>query len=188
VIGSHADIEAARITDVRDFHQQYYAPNNASIAVSGDFDPKRLKELLMKYFGPIPQGPAVIQPTVSTPPITTQRRSTITDTVGLQQLSFSWLTPSIYAPGSDDADIALYVLGGSKTSRLSEALIYRASLAKSVRCGVNELKLTGIAECVVQANPGVRLETIEPIMWAEIDRLKREAQAGGRSMRRRLSP
>ena len=58
VIGSHADIESARIADVRDFHQQYYTPNNASIAIAGDFDPVKLKDLLMKYFGPIPRGPA----------------------------------------------------------------------------------------------------------------------------------
>ncbi len=40
VMGSHTDIESARIADVRDFHQQYYTPNNASIAIAGDFDPE----------------------------------------------------------------------------------------------------------------------------------------------------
>ncbi|MGB3629834.1 MAG: pitrilysin family protein, partial [Terracidiphilus sp.] len=55
VIGSHADIESARIADVRDFHQQFYTPNNASIAIAGDFDPVKLKDLLMKHFGPIPR-------------------------------------------------------------------------------------------------------------------------------------
>ena len=59
VIGSHADIESARIGDVRDFHQQFYTPNNVSIAIAGDFDPKQLRSLLNKYFGPIPKGPAV---------------------------------------------------------------------------------------------------------------------------------
>jgi zinc protease len=174
VIGSHADIEAARIADVRDFHQQYYTPNNASIAIAGDFDPKKLKELLMKYFGPIPQGPAVAPANVMTPPITTQRRVTVTDTVRLRQLSFSWLVPSIYAQGSNETDIAMYVLGGSKTSRLNEALMYKAQLAQSVRCSVNELKLTGIAECAVQVKPGVKLDDVEAMVWAEIDRMKRE--------------
>ena len=75
VIGSHADIEAARIADIRDFHQQFYTPNNASIAIAGDFDPVKLKELLTKYFGPIPSGPKVDPVTVVTPPITSQRRA-----------------------------------------------------------------------------------------------------------------
>ncbi len=46
MIGSHADIESARIADVRDFHQQFYTPNNASIAIAGDFDAKQLRALL----------------------------------------------------------------------------------------------------------------------------------------------
>jgi zinc protease len=174
VIGSHADIEAARIADVRDFHQQFYTPNNASIAIVGDFDPKKLKELLMKYFGPIPQGPKVTASSAVTLPITTQRHVTVTDTVRLRQISFSWLTPSIYTPDSDETDIAMYVLGGSKTSRLNEALMYKTQLAQSVRCGVDELKLTGIAECVIQAKPGVKLDDVEAMVWSEIDHLKHE--------------
>ena len=54
VIGSHADIEAARLNDVRDFFQHYYTPNNASIAIAGDFDRAKVKALVEKYFGPIP--------------------------------------------------------------------------------------------------------------------------------------
>ena len=54
MIGSHADMEAARLNDVRDFLQQFYTPNNATIAIAGDFDPAKMKELLTKYFGPIP--------------------------------------------------------------------------------------------------------------------------------------
>ena len=98
MIGSHADIESARIADVRDFHQQYYTPNNASIAIAGDFDPVKLRALLMKYFGPIPKGPAVAPVTAATPPITSQRRATVTDTVQLPQLRIAWLTPAAFTP------------------------------------------------------------------------------------------
>ena len=83
VIGSHTDIESARVADVRDFHQQYYTPNNASIAIAGDFDPKALREMLTKYFGPIPRGPVPPPVNVTTPPITSQNRVTVTDTVKL---------------------------------------------------------------------------------------------------------
>ena len=57
VIGSHADVEAARLNDVRDFFSHYYTPNNASIAIAGDFDRAKVKALVDKYFGPIPRGP-----------------------------------------------------------------------------------------------------------------------------------
>ena len=51
VIGSHADIQAAKLEDVRDFFKHYYAPNNASLAIVGDIDPAQTKALVEKYFG-----------------------------------------------------------------------------------------------------------------------------------------
>src|SRR5271156_2147286 len=83
VIGSHADIEAARLNDVRDFFQHYYTPNNASVAIAGDFDRAKVKALVDKYFAPIPRGPEPEKPTVVTPPIETERRATVTDKVQL---------------------------------------------------------------------------------------------------------
>src|SRR5665213_2702062 len=53
VMGSHADIQAAKLEDVRNFFKLYYAPNNASLAIVGDFDPVKAKQLVEKYFGPL---------------------------------------------------------------------------------------------------------------------------------------
>src|SRR3984957_6768814 len=50
VIGSHADIEAARLPDVRNFFPSYYPPNNANIAIAGDFDKAKLKQLIERSF------------------------------------------------------------------------------------------------------------------------------------------
>ncbi len=172
VIGSHADIEAARIADIRDFHQQFYTPNNASIAIAGDFDPKKLKNLLTKYFGPIPQGPPVAPVSVPTPVIAAQRRATVTDTVKLPQLRIAWLTPAIFTPGADDLDMAVFALGGAKASRLDQVLVYKSQVAQSVTCGAYALKLTGITECTVTAKPDVKLEDLEATVWSEIARLQ----------------
>lgn len=172
VIGSHADIESARIADVRDFHQQFYTPNNASIAIAGDFDPKALKSLLTKYFGPIPKGPAVPPVNVVTPPITSQKRATVTDTVQLSQVRIAWLTPQAFTPGSYDMSAAMSALGGTKASRLDEALVYKNQVAQSVTCGSDPLKLTAVTECVATARPGVKLEDLEATIWKEIGRLQ----------------
>src|SRR6185436_15896515 len=59
VIGSHSDIEAAQLDDVRDFFKQYYAPNNASLAIVGDISKAQARELVKKYFGSIKAGPPV---------------------------------------------------------------------------------------------------------------------------------
>ena len=172
VIGSHADIEAARIADVRDFHQQYYTPNNASLAIAGDFDPKKLKELLTKYFGPIPQGPVVAPVTATTPAITSQRRATVTDTVRLPQLRIAWITPPLYTQGAYDADAAAFAMGGAKASRLDQALIYKAQLAQSASCYNQSNKLNGTTECVITAKPGVKLEDLEAVVWRELAKLQ----------------
>jgi zinc protease len=174
VIGSHADIEAARIADIRDFHQQFYTPNNASIAIAGDFDPKKLKELLTKYFGPIPAGPKVDPVTVVTPQITAQKRETVTDTVRLPQLTIAWLTPAAFAPESYDADAAMFALGGAKASRLDQALVYKTQVAQNVSCFNRSNKLNGQAECTITAKPGVKLEDLEATAWSEIAKLQSE--------------
>lgn len=174
VIGSHADIESARVADVRDFHQQFYTPNNASIAVAGDFDPVQLKALLTKYFGPIPRGPKVAPVHVVTPPITAQRRATITDTVQLSRLSVAWLTPPAYTPEAYSASTAVFALGGAKASRLDQALVIKAQIAQSVTCDVTALKLTGIASCDITAKPGVKLEDLEAAFWKELGKLQQD--------------
>ncbi len=174
VIGSHADIEAARINDIRDFHQQFYTPNNASIAIAGDFDPKRLKELLTKYFGPIPSGPPVAPVNVSTPPITSQRRETVTDDVQLPQLNIAWLTPAAYTAEAAATQVATYALGGAKASRLDTALRFKTQVAQDVSCYDQPLKLTGMVFCTVTPKPGVRLEDLEATVWSEIGKLQTE--------------
>jgi zinc protease len=174
VIGSHADVEAARIADVRDFHQQFYTPNNASLAIAGDFDPIKLRAMLTKYFGPIPMGPKVDPVKAVTPPITAQKRVTVTDTVRLPQIIISWLTPARFTAGSDDASVAMFALGGGRASRLDQALVYKNQVAQSVRCGVRSMKLTGVAQCTVTAKPGVKLEDLEAIVWKELAKLQDE--------------
>ncbi len=172
VIGSHADIEAARLNDVRDFFKQFYTPNNASLAVAGDFDPAKLKVLLTKYFGPIPKGPATEPVTVATTPITEQKRATVTDTVKLPQLRIAFLTPPDFAPGDADTDLLVDILGGGQANRLKQVLVYKQQVAQSVRCGNNSLKLTGITECTITAKPNVKLEDLEATFWQELGKLQ----------------
>jgi zinc protease len=172
VIGSHADIEAARLNDVRDFFKQFYTPNNASLAVAGDFDPVKLKALLTKYFGPIPKGPAVEPVNTVTAPITEQKRATVTDTVKLPQLRVAFLTPAAYTPGDADADLLVAILGDGKASRLNQVLVYKQQVAQSVRCSNSSMKLTSITECTITAKPNVKLEDLEATFWQQVAKLQ----------------
>lgn len=51
--GDLKDIEAATLPDVQSFFKTYYAPNNAALAIAGDFDPAEAKKFVEKYFGPL---------------------------------------------------------------------------------------------------------------------------------------
>ena len=98
VIGSHADIEAAELNDVRDFFKMYYAPNNATIAIVGDYDPTTIKGLIEKYFGPIPSGPAPEKVNVARPALTQEKRVTVTDKISLPKLYLAWHSPQDLRP------------------------------------------------------------------------------------------
>ncbi len=160
VIGSHADIEAARLLDVRNFFHSYYTPNNANIAIAGDFDKAKLKQLIERYFGPIPKGPEPPPVTVTTPPITAQKTVTVTDTVQLPEVSFAWLMPPAFQPGDADAEMLIDILGGGKASRLYRKLVYEKQIAQSADCTLDSLRLASVAECDVIARPGIKPEDL----------------------------
>lgn len=174
VIGSHADIEAARLLDIRNFFREYYTPNNASIAIVGDFDAKTVKEKVAKFFEPIPRGPALEKPHVVTPPITEQKRETVTDTIQLPRLTVAWLTPEAFHAGDANADMFTSILGGGKVSRLYQELVYKAQMAQSAQCYNQSLMMTSMAECDIVAQPGVKLEDLEAAFDKQVAALRTE--------------
>jgi len=161
VIGSHADIEAARLADVRDFFVQYYSPTNATMAIAGDYDPATIKALIEKYFGPIPAGPAVPVTPVATPPITAERRAVVTDTVQLPKVVLAWLVPPAFTPGDADAEIASSILASGKSSRLYRELVYKQQIAQSAGCDHYSFALASAIICNLVAKPGVTPEKLE---------------------------
>ena len=106
VIGSHADIQAAKLEDVRNFFKLYYAPNNASLAIVGDFDSAKVRQLVEKYFGPLKRGQDVPRVRVATPPITSERRAVVPDNIQLPRVYMDWLTSPRFKPGDADADLS----------------------------------------------------------------------------------
>jgi zinc protease len=167
VIGSHADVEAARLADVREFFTQYYTPNNCTIAIAGDYDPATIKALLKKYFGPIPAGPNVEVAPVTTPPITAERRATVTDTVQLPKVTLAWLAPPAFAPGDADAAIASLILGSGKASRLYRELVLKQQIAQSVDCIDDSQALASDFQCEMLAKQNITPQKLE----AEAERI-----------------
>ncbi|HYL12675.1 MAG TPA: pitrilysin family protein [Terriglobales bacterium] len=172
VIGSHEDVEAARLNDVRQFFRQYYTPNNASLAITGDIDPAETKTLVEKYFGTIPAGPPVPKITAATPPITSERRTVITDQVELPRIYMGWLTPPIYKPGDAECDLIAQLLGGGKSSRLYKSLVYDKQIAQDVQVQNQNLLLGSIFEIQATAKPGVKPEELEKAINDEVAKFR----------------
>jgi zinc protease len=169
IIGSHDDIQAATLTDVRDFFRRYYVPNNASLAIVGDIDVAATKALIQKYFGSIPRGADVPGPQVEAPRSTSERRLTVTDQVELPAVTMAWVTPPAFAPGDAEAGVAAAVLGGGKTSRLFEALVYRTGIAQDVSASQESLGHGSVFTISATAAPGHTADELEAAIQRELD-------------------
>jgi zinc protease len=99
VIGSMQDLASATVDDVKKFFRLYYAPNNTTLVVSGDFNPAATKGWIKKYFDEIPRGQPITRP--KAPPVTldAEKRLYYEDRVQVPQLYLVW--PSV---GSHDDD------------------------------------------------------------------------------------
>src|SRR5881394_2610127 len=169
VIGSHQDIQSAKLEDVRNFFKLYYAPNNASLAIVGDFEPEHAKELVEKYFGPLKRGEDAPRITAHTPAITSERHAVIHDNVQLPRVYMGWLTSPIFKPGDAEADLAATILGGGKSSRLYKKLVYEKQIAQDVAVNQQSLILGSVFEVQATAKPGVKPEDLEKAINAELE-------------------
>jgi len=174
VIGSHADIQGAKLADVRDFFKRYYRPNNATLVIAGDFDPAEARRLVQKYFGSFSRGPDVPKPSIVTPPIDGERRLTVTDRVELPRLDIAWLTPPLFAPDDAELDVAAQILAGGKSSRLYKTLVYDKELAQGVDAGQGSNALTSIFQIQALARPGHTPAELEAAIDEEVARLARD--------------
>jgi zinc protease len=171
VMGSHADIEAARLADVRTFFRQYYVPNNATLAIVGDLDVARTKALIEKYFGSLARGAPVTHTPVKTPTLTHERRVTVHDQVELPRLYLAWHTAPFYRPGDAEADLMALVLGGGKSSRLYRDLVHDRRIAQDVSADQESMQLGSVFTIEATAKPGVTLEQLEKAVDAQLAEL-----------------
>ncbi|HTM02227.1 MAG TPA: pitrilysin family protein [Vicinamibacterales bacterium] len=171
IIGSHQDIQAANLDDAKKFFKQFYAPNNATLAIVGDFDAAQIRQLVAKYFGTFKKGDPVAAPTVQTPPITSERRKTVPSRVELQRVSMAWLTAPFFKPGDAEADMTATILGGGRSSRLYKSLVYEKQIAQSVQAYQQSLQLQSIFQIEATARPGHTAEELEKAIDEEIAKL-----------------
>lgn len=172
IMGSHADIQSAKLEDVRDFFTRYYVPNNASLVIAGDIDRAAARALVAKYFGSFKRGADVPKPQVPTPKISSEQRVVVHDRVELPRVIMGWLTTPAFKPGDAELSIAAHILAGGKTSRLYKSLVYDKQLAQDVGAAQHGYALSSVFEVDVTARPGHSALEIEAAIDAELDALR----------------
>jgi len=161
VIGSMTDLSAASEEDVKAFFRLYYAPNNSTIAIVGDFDPAQAKAWITKYFGDLPQGKPVERPNVAPAKLDGNKRLVYEDRVQVPRLYIQW--PSVGTKNDDDTALSVMssILTGSRTARLTKALVYDSQLASQVFAFQNGSEDVGQFQLIVVPRPEHTLTEIE---------------------------
>ncbi len=173
-IGSIEDLEAASIQDVRAFHRTYYRPDNATLVVVGDFEPKQFDAWVDKYFVPIPK-PSIALPrvTVREPDRTAERRIThYSANVPLPAVAFTYLTPSEKSADSEPLEVAATILSMGESSRLYQSLIYEQQIAQSADASPDLREDAGLFYFIVVVSGGKKPEDAERALLAEIKKLQ----------------
>jgi predicted Zn-dependent peptidase len=161
VIGTHRDLIAATVDDVKDFFANFYTPRNASLVVAGDFQPDEIKPAIVRLFGTLPRGSEPVRREV--PPAKLERvvRNTMSDDVQFAKTWVVYHSPAVYQPGDAEMDLAAAVLSDGITSRLYQKLVYENPLASEVAAYQESRLLGSLFHIEATARPGVGLEQIE---------------------------
>jgi zinc protease len=177
-IGSHADLSAATLDDVKAFFQTYYVPANASLALVGDFQSAEVKPLIQRYFGGIPAGSRAPRP-VAAVPTPGALHWQKTDDVPLPRIYLAWHTPALFAAGDAELDLLSSVLSSGKTSRLFYPLVYDKKIAKEVEAYQVSQQLSSYYVVEATAAPGQSVDTLyTELMKALAKALETPPEAG----------
>ena len=138
--GDLADIEAATLKDAKDFSQTFYAPNNAALALVGDFDDDQAKKWIEKYFGSIPSSKLPAKPDLAEPRQTEEKRFTKVDKLAEKPaLAFAYHMPPRLTPEHYAMVLIDQILLQGDDSLLTQELVKKRGFTDSVDGGINLL-------------------------------------------------
>lgn len=136
--GDLEDLDAATLAEVREFFRTYYAPNNAVVVVTGDFEAAEALAMVRRYFGNIPSQPQPPQPDISEPRQTEQRRATKSDPLATRPaMGISYHAPPRNSPEWYAMGLIDQILGSGRDSWFYQELVQRQALTGGVRSGIN---------------------------------------------------
>jgi zinc protease len=173
-IGNIEELNAATLEDVRRFHATYYRPDNATLVVVGDFDPKQLDAWVDKYFGRIPKPAAPLPRVTAREPERNGEKRYIehAPNVPLPAIAVTYLVPP---QRSDDAfalRVAEAVLAEGESSRLYQRLVYERQLAQFINANADLREDHGLFVLRVILASGKDPAEAERALLAEIEKMR----------------
>ena len=170
-IGWMKDIEGFTTEDCADFYKTYYAPNNATIVVVGDFSEASLLEKVAQAYGSLPASTLPVENYQAEPPQTAERRLDVKKPTPTEKLAIGYHAPAL--GDFDHLALALLVdvLFGGRASRVHRRLIRELELAADVRSFVGPFRDPGLFEIFASAREGRRAEELLAAIDAELDKV-----------------
>jgi zinc protease len=174
-IGSMADLEAASIQDVRDFHATYYVPENAVLTVVGDFDAAQAMHMVTQYFGRVPKAAKPVPRDIpKEPEQTKERRFTVEEPWPLPAVVVAYHVTYDGHPDSYPLHITSKILSDGQSARITRDLVYDKRLALSAFGSGNITEDPNLFYAVAIVQPGHTPQEAERALIDEFDQLKRE--------------
>jgi zinc protease len=175
VIGWMADLGNITRDDLYDHYRTYYAPNNATIVVVGDFETKKLMAQIEKYFGTLPRGPNVPSVGAIEPVQLGERRITVKKEAELPAIFIGYHTPNLKHPDSFALEVLQGILSSGKSSRLYKSLVYEKQIALYAGGDYDNVAADpNLFYVYAGVMPGKKTEDVEKALYAEIEKLKAE--------------
>ena len=176
-IGSHEDLMNANLEHVQSFYSSWYAPNNARLAVAGDFDSAALKPKIEALFGPLQPAIVPAHTPVEPPRVVQKKRLVLEDSVPAPALVMAWHSPNFYAEGDAELDVLANVLAGHAAARLDARLVYEEGKALETWVGQLSAKRGSTFLVWIQGEPDANLAEIEAAVMEEMMALAGEKPA-----------
>ena len=166
-----ADLDAAKLDDVKDWFRANYGAANAVLTVAGDVHPDSVLAKVQRYFGDIPSGPPVTHQETWIAKRTGHQRGVMEDRVPQARIYRVWNVPEW---GSADGDYLAWsgqVLTAGKSSRLFKRLVYDEQIATDVSAYADLREIGGLFVVQASARPGVEPAKVERALDQELARL-----------------
>jgi zinc protease len=174
-IGSMADLEKASIADVRAFHDTYYVPNNATLALVGDFDQTVAQALVGQYVGAVPRGKPVPRDIPAEPAHKVEERYTVTEPWPLPAVVVSYHITYDGNPDAYPLHVLAKILSDGDSSRIYRSLVYEKQLAVAAFGEARLIEHPGLFYAVAVVQPPHRPDEVLRALQGEIDRIKTES-------------